>query len=46
MRDWFEGLSRSEFRDEVTPALEGIKLPTDRHLYDTGKKIVAEIEKR
>ena len=46
LRDWFEGLSRSEFRDEVKPALEGIKLPTDRHLYDTGKKIIAEIEKR
>ena len=46
LHDWFEGLSHREFRDEVTPTLSGIKLPMDRHLYDTGKKLVSKIEKR
>jgi hypothetical protein len=43
---WFEGLSRSEFCKSVKPALDGIDLPSDRTLYDNGRKIVAEIEKR
>ena len=43
---WFEGLRRSEFCELVKPALSGIDLPSDRTLYDTGRKIVAEIEKR
>ncbi len=46
LRDWFEGLSRSKFRDKVTPALDGIDLPSDRTLYNAGRKIVTEIENR
>ena len=42
--DWFEGLTRREFCELVKPALGGIKLPSDRTLYDSGRKIVAEIE--
>ena len=45
LRDWFDGMSRSEFCKTVKPALASIgKLPTDRTLHDSGRKIVAKIE--
>jgi hypothetical protein len=46
LHDWFHGLRPREFCTLVKPALDGIKLPTDRTLYDAGGNIVTEIENR
>ncbi len=46
LSDWFNGMNRRQFREAVEPALNDADLPTDRTLYDAGKKIVAEIENR
>ena len=46
LRDWFEGMDRREFRKAVDDALRNFDLPSDRALYDAGKLIVTDLEKR